>query len=197
MAADILLYYSDPVPVVQDQKQHVEVARDLAVKMNHHYGEGTLVVPEVSIQKDVAVIPGLDGKKMSKSYGNTIPLWLPAKKLRKLLMRIVTDSTPVDEPKNPDGDNVFELYKLLAPSQDVTILREKYVAGGYGYGHAKQDLFVALNALLEEPRERYNEWVAHPDRVEAVLQDGAARARVAADATIARVRERVGLRSRS
>ena len=112
MSADILLYDSDIVPVGRDQKQHVEVARDLAVKMNHHFGEGTLAVPTVSIKDSVATIPGLDGKKMSKSYGNEIPLWLPPKKLRKLLMKIVTDSTPVEEPKNPDGDTVFELYKL-------------------------------------------------------------------------------------
>jgi tryptophanyl-tRNA synthetase len=193
MAADILLYDSEIVPVGRDQKQHVEVARDLAVKMNHQYGEGTLVVPTVSIQDDVATIPGLDGKKMSKSYGNEIPLWLPPKKLRKLVMKIVTDSTPVEEPKNPDGDTVFELYKLLASAEDTEALRQRYLSGGFGHGHFKEDLFQALEALLAGPREEFQRWVAEPDSVAEVLRRGAGRAREAASATVDRVRSRTGL----
>ena len=193
MAADILLYDSDVVPVGKDQKQHVEVARDLAVKMNHHFGEGTLVVPEVSIKDDVAVIPGLDGKKMSKSYGNEIPLWLPPKKLRKLLMKIVTDSTPVEEPKNPDGDTVFELYKLVAPPDRTAALRSRYESGGFGHGHFKQDLFEELDGLLSDAREEYDRWMGEPDSIVQVLETGAERARAAATLVLDRVRTRTGL----
>ncbi|MCO4743947.1 MAG: tryptophan--tRNA ligase [Proteobacteria bacterium] len=193
MAADILLYDSNVVPVGQDQKQHVEMTRDMALKMNHRFGEGTLVVPEVAIQKDVATVPGLDGRKMSKSYGNQIALWLPPKKLRKTVMRIVTDSRGIDEVKDPDSCNVFNLYKLFASDAQVASLRARYLAPGLGYGHAKQELFEAIDVVLAEPRERYNEWMAHPDRLDEVLDAGAARARVAAQEVLLRVRDRVGL----
>ena len=193
MAADILLYDSHVVPVGQDQKQHVEICRDMAIKMNHRFGEGTLVVPEVSIRKDVAVVPGLDGRKMSKSYGNQIPLWLPPKKLRKLIMRIVTDSRGVDEVKDPDSCNVFALYRLFADESAVEDLRARYLAPGMGYGHAKQELFEVLDGVLAEPRERYLDWMAHPERLDEVLAAGADRARIAADEVLRRVRERVGL----
>ncbi len=193
MAADILLYDSHVVPVGQDQKQHVEVARDLAIKFNHHYGEGTLVVPEVLIREDVGLIPGTDGRKMSKSYGNTIPLWLPSKKLRKAIMRIVTDSRGLDEPKDPERDNVYRLYALFATPEQAADLAARYRAGGLGYGHAKQELFELMEARLAEPRARYEEWMAHPERIEEVLAAGAARARRAAEATLSRVRAAVGL----
>lgn len=193
MAADILLYDSKVVPVGKDQKQHIEIARDLALKVNHRFGEGTLVVPEVRIRPEVGVVPGTDGRKMSKSYGNTIPLWLSSKKLRKACMRIVTDSTPMEEPKDPDTDNVFALYKLFATAEQQADLAARYRAGGLGYGHAKQELFEVMEARLAEPRERYQEWMAHPDRIEAVFEAGAARARQAAAQTLGRVRRATGL----
>jgi len=194
MAADILLYDTNIVPVGKDQKQHLEITRDLAISVNHHLGDGTLVVPEVSIQESVGVVPGLDGRKMSKSYGNTIPLWLPTKKLRKTVMRIVTDSKGVDEPKDPESCNVYALYKLFATPEQVAEMANSYRVGGYGYGHAKQALFEAMEARLAEPRERYMEWMSSPERIEDVLKQGASRARVVADATMARVRKAIGLR---
>jgi tryptophanyl-tRNA synthetase len=193
MAADILLYGSAVVPVGRDQKQHVEMARDIALKVNFLWGEDTLVVPEVLIRDEVAVVPGLDGRKMSKSYGNEIGLWLSSKPLRKRVMRIVTDSTPMEEPKDPDTDNVFQLYALFATKDRVEDLRQRYLAGGLGYGHAKQELFEVMDALLAEPRERYHQWMAEPDRLEAVLADGARRARTAAERTLGRVRSRAGI----
>lgn len=193
MAADILLYDSDIVPVGRDQKQHVEVARDVALKVNHAYGEGTLVVPEVSIQADVGLVPGLDGRKMSKSYSNIIPLWAPPKKLRKKIMRIVTDSRGVDEPKDPESCTVFALYRQLASPAASAELAARYRRPGLGYGHAKQELFEAVDAVLAEPRQRYRELMAHPERIESVLSAGAQRARSAAEVTLGRVRQRAGL----
>ncbi len=193
MAADILLYDIDLVPVGKDQKQHMEITRDLASAMNVHYGDGTLVVPDSLIREDVGTVPGLDGRKMSASYGNEIPLWLPAKKLRKLVMKIKTDSRGVDDVKDPDTCNVFNLFKLIAQPDHVEDLRSRYLKPGLGYGHAKQELFEVLNGLLSEPRDRYNAWLADPDSLEQVLEDGAERARKAADATLIRVRRRVGL----
>lgn len=193
MAADILLYDSAIVPVGRDQKQHVEIARDIALKMNFRYGDDTLVVPEVSIRDDVAVVPGLDGRKMSKSYGNEIPLWAPPKQLRKTIMRIVTDSRGVEEPKDPDTDNVFALFKLFASPTRVEDLRNRYLQGGLGYGVAKQELFEVLDAEIAEARDRYHDWIDHPHRLDEVLAIGADRARQAAHQTLKRVRERVGL----
>jgi len=193
MAADILLYDSTVVPVGKDQKQHVEMARDMAIKANHRYGEGTLVVPDVSIQEEVAVVPGLDGKKMSKSYGNQIPMWAPEKQLRKLMMRITTDSRGVEDPKDPDTCNIYNLYKLFATPEQTSNLRERYLAPGMGYGTAKQELFEVVNARLSGPRERYEEWMAHPSRLDEVLAAGAERARKAANQTLVRIRDRVGL----
>jgi tryptophanyl-tRNA synthetase len=193
MAADILLYDSDVVPVGADQKQHVEIARDIAIKVNHKYGEGTLRVPAVSIQQDGAAVPGLDGRKMSKTYGNAIALWQPAKQLRKQVMRIVTDSRGVEDPKDPDTDTVFQLYKLFANAEQVDDLRRAYLAGGMGYGHAKQALFEVIDAQLAEPRERFHHWMEHPSALDDVLATGAERARAAARVTLERVRNRVGL----
>lgn len=193
MAADILLYDSTIVPVGRDQKQHVEMARDMAIKANHRYGDGTLVVPDVSIQEEVAVVPGLDGRKMSKSYGNQIPLWVPEKQLRKMIMRIETDSLGVDDPKDPDNSNIYNLYKLFATPEQTANLRERYLAPGMGYGTAKQELFEAVNAQLAGPRESYEEWMAHPSRLDEVLAAGAERARKAANRTLTRIRTRVGL----
>lgn len=193
MAADILLYDTAVVPVGEDQRQHVEIARDLAVKVNHHYGEGTLVVPEVSIQKAVGVIPGTDGRKMSKSYGNTIPLWEPPKKLRKHFMKVVTDSKGMEESKDPDTCNVFSLFKLFATPEQQADLARRYREGGLGYGHAKQELYEVVDKEIRESRERYNELMANPERIEDALSHGAKRARVAADKTLERIRCAVGL----
>jgi tryptophanyl-tRNA synthetase len=193
MAADILLYDSDVVPVGSDQKQHVEMARDMAIKLNYRYGEHVLVVPEVSIQEDVGVVPGLDGRKMSSSYGNGVGIWDSPKRQRKLLMKIVTDSKGVDEPKDPETCNVFNLYKLFASAEQCAELAQRYRCGGMGYGHAKQEVFEIINAQLEEPRARYEDWMAHPERVEEVLAEGGLRARRAANTTLARVRAAVGL----
>lgn len=194
MSADILLYDANVVPVGKDQKQHVEIARDLALKLNHHYGEGTLVVPEVSIQEEVGVVPGLDGRKMSKSYGNTVPMWSPSKQLRKTLMKVVTDSLPLESPKDPDTCNVYNLYKLFATPEQRDDLAARYRAGGLGYGHAKQELFEVVDAHLAEPRARYEAWMADPAALDEVLAAGAARARAAAGATLDRVMGAVGLR---
>ena len=193
MAADILLYDTAVVPVGEDQRQHVEIARDLAIKVNHHYGEGTLVVPEVSIQKAVGVIPGTDGRKMSKSYGNTIPLWESPKKLRKHFMKVVTDSKGMEEPKDPEQCNVFALFKLFATPEQQADLANRYRSGGLGYGHAKQELFEVVDAQIADARERYTSLMANPDQIDAALDLGAQRARDAAAKTLARIRGAVGL----
>jgi tryptophanyl-tRNA synthetase len=193
MAADILLYDSDLVPVGRDQKQHVEIARDIAEKVNYRYGEGTLVVPEVSIREDVGVVPGLDGRKMSKSYGNQIALWDTPKRMRKRIMRVVTDSRGVDEPKDPDTCNVFNLYKLFAKPNQIADLRSRYLRPGLGYGHAKQALFESVEAELGPARARYEDLLANPELIDDALNAGARRAREAALKTLSRVRKRVGL----
>jgi tryptophanyl-tRNA synthetase len=193
MSADILLYDAAVVPVGQDQKSHVEIARDIAVKVNFRLGEGTLRVPEVSIRADVGVIPGLDGRKMSKSYDNAIGLWEPAKQLRKKVMRIATDSKGVDEPKDPKESTIFQIYSVVARPEETAALAERYLAGGMGYGEAKQALADVLERTLAAPRERYEELLAHPTRLDDVLAEGTRRARAAASVTMERVRSRAGL----
>lgn len=193
MAADILLYDSAIVPVGRDQKQHVEVARDLAIKVNHRFGDGTLQVPAPSIRDEVAVVPGLDGRKMSKSYGNEIALWTEPKQLKKQVMRIVTDSRGVDDVKDPDTCNVFQLYRLFATPAQVEELRARYQRPGLGYGHAKQELFDVLDATLAPFREKYHSYLNNSTMLEGILADGAARARAAGATTLERVRDRVGL----
>ena len=192
MAADILAFDSNVVPVGRDQKQHVEMARDMAQRFNHHYGE-VLVVPEPLIREQVAVVPGIDGRKMSKSYGNGIDLWLPPKKLRKRIMSIQTDSKGMDEPKDPDACHIMELYRLFATPDAVADLERRYRAGGLGYGHAKQELFLSMDALLAEPREQYASLRSDPDRIQEILHDGATRARGTAQKTFDRVRNAIGL----
>jgi tryptophanyl-tRNA synthetase len=193
MAADILLYDSHAVPVGKDQKQHVEMARDMAAGFNHRYGADVFVLPEPMIREEVATVPGLDGRKMSKSYGNTIPLFLPPKQLRKLVMKVTTDSKGMDEPKDPSTCNVFALYKLFASEDEQSALATRYRAGGMGYGHAKQELFERMDAFLEGPRARHAELQADPEQVDRVLAEGAEKARVTARNTLRRVREAVGL----
>jgi len=192
MAADILAFDSHVVPVGKDQKQHVEMTRDMAQRFNHLFGE-TLVVPEPLIRKEMEVVPGLDGQKMSKSYGNTIEIFLSEKKLRKKFMSIVTDSKGVDDPKDPDTCNVFQLYKLFATPDQQADLAARYRAGGLGYGHAKQELFEVVNNSLSEPRSRYDALMANPQEVREILDDGASRARAVARQTLDRVRQATGL----
>lgn len=192
MAADILMYDSDVVPVGKDQVQHIEMARDMAQRFNHTFGD-TLKLPRPSVQEEVQTIIGTDGRKMSKSYDNTIPVFLPAKKLRKKLMGIQTDSKGMEEPKNPDTCNVFTLYKLFADSEQVAQMRENYTGGNYGYGHAKQALFEVMDEHLAPHRETYVNLRADEDGLEDVLRDGAIRAREIGGAVLERVREAVGL----
>ena len=192
MAADILMFQSDVVPVGKDQKQHVEICRDAAGSFNATFGE-TFKLPEPLIQADVATIPGLDGRKMSKSYGNSIEVFLPSKALRKKIMTIQTDSKTMEEPKDPDTCNVFNLYKLFASPEQTADLAARYRAGGLGYGHAKQELFEVMDQQLQGPRARYEELKAHPEQVFETLSAGAERARAVARNTMALVRDRIGL----
>ncbi len=191
MAADILIYDSNLVPVGKDQKQHVEMARDMAISFNARFGP-TLVVPEPLIREDVATIPGLDGQKMSKSYNNTIPVFCSSKELRKKVMQIQTDSKGMDEVKDPDTCNVFALYRFFASPEQQAELAARYRAPGLGYGHAKQALFEAMEARLAAPRERYEALLTRPEELEEILQDGAVRAQHLARNTMQRVREACG-----
>jgi tryptophanyl-tRNA synthetase len=192
-AADIIIYDSDLVPVGADQKQHIEITRDLAGKFNRAVGEEVLVLPEAYILPDVAVVPGLDGQKMSKSYGNTIELFETAKRTKKRCGQIVTDSTPLEDPKDPDSCNVIALLKLLADPTEIEEIVAKYRAGGYGYGHAKNRLAELINERFADAREKYEQFEKDPDYVRDVLADGGRRAREVAEATMQRVRSAVGV----
>ncbi len=194
MACDIILYDADIVPVGKDQQQHLEMTRDLASSFNHQYGE-TFVVPASKIDETVMVIPGTDGQKMSKSYGNTIDIFLPDKSLRKQVMSIVTDSTPLEDPKNPDTDNVFAIYKLLASKQQVAEMRANYESGNYGYGHAKQALYELIVSKFEKERALFNHYMEHTDELEAKLEAGEDKARVIAREVLERVRGKLGFSS--
>ena len=193
MAADILLYNANLVPVGKDQKQHLEITRDLAIRFNERYGE-VFTVPEGHIAENVAVIPGLDGQKMSKSYNNTIPLFGAPKAIRKLVMSIVTDSKGLEDIKDPDTCNVAKLYKLLATDEQYADLCSKYRAGNFGYGHAKQALFEAIEAFFGPMRAKREEFAKDPGEVWNILNKGAERARITAEATMEKVRKAVGLR---
>ncbi len=192
MAADILLYNADYVPVGKDQKQHLEVTRDLAIRFNNRYGS-ILTVPDALIQEDVAVIPGLDGQKMSKSYNNTIEIFGEGKPVRSKFMKIKTDSTPVEDPKDPDKCTVFMLYKLMATEAEQAELRQKYLAGGMGYGYAKELLYNKYLDYFAEARERRRQLLEKPGQVEEILREGARKASKIADATMAKVLAAVGL----
>ncbi len=193
MAADILIYDSNVVPVGKDQKQHVEVTRDLAEKMNRLYGK-VFTIPEPSILPNVATIPGLDGQKMSKSYNNTIALFEEEKALKKKIMGIVTDSTPVEAPKDPEGSTIVNLYRLFASADDVARMEASFRAGGVGYGEYKKQLFAAIWEYFAPMRTRRAEMAADAGYIDRVLADGAERARVVALQTMNRVRTAVGLR---
>ena len=192
MAADILLYHATTVPVGKDQKQHVEVAKDIAQRFNNRYGE-VFTLPEAKIRENVAIVPGTDGQKMSKSYGNTIPLFDNEKKLRKTIMGIITDSKSLEDPKDPETCPVFALYKLFASESETAEMAEKYRVGNYGYGHAKQALFEACLEYFKPMRERRTALEADTGSVDAILADGAARAAETAEATLREVRAAVGL----
>jgi tryptophanyl-tRNA synthetase len=193
MAADILLYDADLVPVGKDQKQHLEFTRQIARSFNHRYGE-VLRIPEPLIDDATAVVPGLDGGKMSKSQGNTIPVFLEGKALKKCLGRIVTDSKDLDEVKDPDACNVVDLYRLFASDAEVAEMATRYRAGGYGYGHAKVALKEKMDERFGAARARRSELLADPAQVEVVLAEGAERARPRAQTVLQRVRKACGLR---
>ncbi|HEU0016613.1 MAG TPA: tryptophan--tRNA ligase [Longimicrobium sp.] len=193
-AADILLYDADVVPVGKDQKQHLEMARDIAVKFNEAFGGEVLKLPEPEISEDVAVIPGLDGQKMSKSYGNTLEMFQEEKALRKRVMGIVTDSTPLEAPKDPEGSTIVDIYRLVAAPEQVEQMKADHRAGGTGYGEFKKRLFEALQDHFAPMRARRDEIVARPGYLDEVLEDGARRAREIAGPTMERVRTAVGLR---
>jgi tryptophanyl-tRNA synthetase len=193
MAADILLYQAEIVPVGKDQKQHLEVARDIAIRFNNAYGE-TFVVPEPEINEDTAIVPGLDGQKMSKSYDNTIPIFLDEKALRKKVMAIQTDATPVEAPKDPERCNLYALLKLFAPPEKMREVHELYVNGGAAYGYLKQDLFELINAYFAGARARKKELLDNPDYLRQVLAKGAEKARAKAMVTLELARDRMGLK---
>jgi tryptophanyl-tRNA synthetase len=193
MAADILIYDSDVVPVGRDQKQHLEMTRDLAIKMNETFGE-ILKLPEARIPAQTETVPGLDGQKMSKSYGNTLDLFAEEKEMRKRVMSIVTDSTPVEAPKNPDSSAIFQLFSLVATPEETAAMRAAFEKGGSGYGDFKKQLFVRLWEFFAPMRQRRNEILTRPGYIDEVLAKGARRANAIADEVMARVRTAVGLR---
>jgi len=193
MTADIILYDAQFVPVGKDQRQHVEIARDIASSFNSQYGE-TFVVPEAKIEEQVMTVPGTDGQKMSKSYGNIIDIFLPDKELRKQVLSIVTDSTPLEAPKDPDKDNVFAIYSLISTDEEKETMRKKYRGGNYGYGHAKQELFELIVRRYAREREAFDFFMSNPDALEKKLEQGEARARVIANDVIDRVRKKLGYR---
>jgi tryptophanyl-tRNA synthetase len=192
MAADILLFQSEKVPVGKDQKQHVEVTRDIAIKINNAYGE-IFTLPEPEIDDEVATVPGIDGQKMSKSYGNAIDLFTDEKTLRKQVMRIVTDPTPVEASKDPDQCNVYKIYRLFLNKTENESLRRRYLAGGLGYGTVKEELFVTIRDYFAPYAVRRAELLADPEGVRRILADGADKARSVARKTMFKVRKKAGL----
>ncbi len=191
MAADILMYDADYVPVGKDQQQHLEITRDIATGFNNKYGE-TFVIPEVKIDKSVMTVPGIDGNKMSKSYNNTIDIFLPQKQLRKKIMSIVTDSTPLEAPKNPDTCNVFALYKLLADDEQTLEMRKNYEGGNYGYGHAKQVLYELIISQMAKEREIFDYYMQNTNELIGKLEEGEQKARDIGLGVLKRVREKIG-----
>ena len=192
MAADIILYSAEFVPVGKDQVQHLEIARDIAHKFNSQYNQDIFVLPQVKIDEQVMIVPGTDGQKMSKSYGNFINIFLPEKELLKVIKTIVTDDTPLEEPKNPDTCNVFKLYSLLADSAQIADMRANYMKGNYGYGHSKVALYELILNKFEKPRNRYNELMSNTGLLEKELQIGEAKARKIAQEKLKQVRSVLG-----
>jgi len=191
MAADILLYDAEQVPVGKDQLQHLEMTRDVAQRFHNKYGE-TFVLPEATVNENTMYIPGTDGQKMSKSKGNLIDVFASEKELKKQVMGILSDSKSLEEPKDPLTDTTFALYKCLAPQDEIEAMSANYLAGNYGYGHAKKALLELILQTFQEPREKYEYLHAHPQEVEDALQQGSEKARKTAQTVLRRVRERVG-----
>jgi tryptophanyl-tRNA synthetase len=193
MAADILMFDTNIVPVGRDQKQHIEMAIDIAQSINHNYKAEILTLPEPMINEATEVVTGMDGRKMSKSYNNTIPMFLPSKKLRKQLMKIVTNSQSIEEPKDPDSCNVFTLYKLFGTEEQQQALRTRYTEGGMGWGHAKEELFEVMDAFIDPMRKKYDELIQDKSYIDKVLQKGAERAREISSAKIKDLRKAIGI----
>ena len=191
MAADILLYDAEIVPVGKDQLQHIEMTRDVASRFHSKMGE-VFVIPEAKVQKDTMYVPGTDGEKMSKSKGNTINIFQTDKKLRKQIMGIETDSTPLEEPKDPETCNVFALYTLMATEDQTAEMRQNYEGGNYGYGHAKQALFELVRDKFQQPREKYEYYINNLEEVDKALQKGAEKARLVANEVLKKVRSKSG-----
>ena len=191
MAADILLYDANIVPVGKDQMQHIEITRDVASRFNHQMGE-TFILPEGKTSEDTMLIPGTDGQKMSKSRNNFINIFVDDKALRKQIMGIQTDSTPLEDPKNPDTCNCFALYKLLATTEQTEVMKANYLGGNYGYGHAKQALFELIVEKFKTEREKYNYYINNLEEVDKLLLEGAAKASAVANGVLKRVREKLG-----
>lgn len=193
MAADILLYDATHVPVGKDQLQHIEMARDVASRINHHYEEELLVLPESIVQEETMLVPGTDGEKMSKSRDNFIDVFMADKPLKKAInKKIITDATPLEDPKDPDSSSIMALYKLVATEEQVIELDQKLRAGGYGWGHAKGDLHQALISKFGDAREKYNHYMANRNELDEVLAQGAEKARAVAKNTLERVRNKMG-----
>ena len=191
MAADILLYDSEIVPVGKDQKQHLEITRDIAKSFNHNYGD-TFIIPESKIDKNVQTIPGTDGRKMSKTYENTINIFADEKSLKKQIMSIVTDSKGLEDKKNPESCNIFNIFKLIASEDEVKKMKKNYSEGGYGYGHAKTHLLNLILDLFRKERKLYSELLQNPDHLYGILVKGEEKARVIADKVLERVRSKLG-----
>ena len=191
MAADILLYDANIVPVGKDQVQHLEITRDIASRFNHKY-PNSFVLPETKVDERVMIVPGTDGQKMSKSYNNFIDIFLPDKKLRKQIMGIKTDSTPMQDKKDAEVCNIYKIYKLLSTEEQATALFEKYATGNYGYGHAKQELFELICETYSLEREKFNQLMENKAIIDEELEKGAVKARVIAKEVLARVRKNIG-----
>ena len=192
MAADILLYDAEIIPVGKDQEQHIEMTRDVASRFHAKMKSETFVIPIADVQKETMLIPGTDGAKMSKSKGNIIDIFLPEKQLRKQIMSIKTDSTPLEEPKDWSACNCFAIYSLLAKNEAIEKMKANYEKGGYGYGHAKQALFELILERFETPRERYQYYMEHLEEIDSALQLGAQKAKQIADTVLKRVRDKIG-----
>ncbi|MBT8179807.1 MAG: tryptophan--tRNA ligase [Eudoraea sp.] len=193
MAADILLYDANIVPVGKDQLQHLEMTRDVAARFHTQLGE-TFVLPEAQVREETMYVPGTDGQKMSKSKGNLINIFQPDKKLRKQIMGIVTDSKPLEAPKDPDTDNVFALYKLLATKEEISQMRENYLGGNFGYGHAKQALYEVIIREFADARAKFAHYMDNLEEIDAILSQGAAKAAQVGDEVLRRVRDKLGYR---
>ncbi len=196
MAADILLYQATHIPVGKDQKQHIEIARDIAQTLNRQYGN-LFTIPQAQIQEKIATIPGIDGRKMSKSYQNTINIFAPEAQLKKNIMQIVTQSTPLEAPKDPNNCPIFNLYQHIAPPNDIQTMKNHYLSGGYGYYAAKKELFTTILHRFKAERKAFDHYMQTPEKLEEILRQGEIKARVTAIKTLTSIRQKMGYRSNS